>query len=180
MMATGAETSTYILGAAICATDVLDQTRADARLLLLKGQRKPHWRDESPKRRQQILDQIIAMPLEHVVVFRDSQTTERQERRRRLSMQGLLPMLDDRGIEHATFESRGKADDARDRHLLDSVRASHGISSQLRLYHTKGPLEPMLWIADAVCGMVSTNLGGNDLYLTQLQASVTVEIIELP
>ena len=179
-MATGAGTSAYILAAAVCAAEMLDEARADAQLLLLKGQRKPHWRDESAKRRQQIVDQIVSMPLEHVVVFRDSPTTERLERRRRLSMRGLLPILDDRGIQHATFESRGNADDARDRHLLDSVRASHGISSRLRLDHAKGPLEPMLWIADAVCGMVGTNLGGNDLYLAQLQASVTVEIIELP
>ena len=169
----------YVLAATICSAGGLHEVRAVARSLLLPGQRKLHWRDESAKRKALIVGAISSTGLTHLVVVRHAPSTERLERRRRLCMEGMLLGLESRGVVSAVFESRGPADDLRDRTHLDAIRASHGISSKLRLEHAKGPVEPALWFADAVCGMAASHLGGDAGHLLRLSAAVSVEIREV-
>jgi hypothetical protein len=59
---------TYLLAAAVAAIEDVATVRDALLRLLLKGQRKLHWRDEDDKRRLQIIEIVAALPLRHVVV----------------------------------------------------------------------------------------------------------------
>ena len=162
---------TYILAAGIADPEDHDQIRGQLRQLRLRGQHKLHWRDESSKRQQLIITTIEQLPLTHLIVVRDEDTS-RPERRRRLCMERLLFELDQLQIATATFESRGPADDKRDRDMVGQLRARKTITSALRIEHEKGALEPMLWIPDAVCGATTSHRTSNTDYLGQLTTAV--------
>jgi hypothetical protein len=170
---------TYILAAAVCDGLELTAAREAAAALLLKGQNKVHWRDEGDKRRQKIAETIAAIPLRHLIVVRDGRADERPERRRRHCLDRLLFELDQLGVGTATFESRGNNDDKRDRDMLDALRARKAISADLRIEHAAGPHEPLLWVADGVCGAVVQRRVGNGTYLETIQACVQVQVISL-
>lgn len=164
---------TYILAAGIAAPEDHDEIREQLRQLRLRGQHKLHWRDESSKRQQLIITTIDRLPLTHLIVVRDDDNS-RAERRRRLCMERLLFELDQLKIATATFESRGPADDKRDRDMVGRLRASKTITSALRIEHEKGPVEPMLWIPDALCGATSSHRTGDTNYVEQLAAAVQI------
>jgi len=121
--------------------------------------------DRPPSRRRKIAAAIAELPLRHVIVVRNGLPGERAERRRRLCLNRMLYDLDAAEVHIATFESRGAPDDRRDRQLVDTMRASQSISGQLRIEHQKGPLEPLLWVPDAVCGALTSQRTGEGQYL---------------
>ena len=148
---------TYVLAASVCAPAMLEPARDVVSGLRLKGQRKLHWRDESDPRRRLIIRTIAEIPLEHVIVVRDGQAGERPERRRRQCMERMLYELDHLAVATATFESRGRPDDRRDRAMLDAMRARKMVNSELRITHQRGDQEALLWVADALCAELSRN-----------------------
>jgi hypothetical protein len=168
---------TYVLAASVCGPAMLQPARDTISSLRLRGQRKLHWRDESGPRRQLITDTIAEMPLEHVIVVRDGRTSERPERLRRHCMERMLYELDQLAVATATFESRGRADDGRDRAMLDALRARKMITSELRIAHQRGHEEALLWVADAVCGAVTQQRVGNSGYLKTIVDQVRVQVI---
>lgn len=123
---------TYVLAASVCEPAVLEASREQVAALRLRGERKLHWRDESASRRRKIPSAIAEMPLHHVIVVRNGLPGERSERRRRLCLNRMLYELDMGEVHLATFESRGAADDRRDRQLVDIMRASQSILGQAR------------------------------------------------
>ena len=48
----------------------------------------------------------------------------------------------------------------------------------VRLLHEVGPKQPLLWVADAMCGAVTRDRSGESAYLDRLVARVTVRVIE--
>jgi hypothetical protein len=169
---------TYILAAALCVTNEADDVRERLRGLRQPGQRKLHWRDEDGRRRQHITASISQLsPLEHVVVVRSTEGLDRLERRRRKAMEVLLFQLTSLDVEHVTVESRGRADDRRDRRLLESMRRRRHLLGPIRMDHTPGPADPMLWVPDAVCGAVTEMRCGDDSYFRQMKSRV--EIIDV-
>lgn len=168
---------TYVLAATVGDPSVLELARRVLLGLRLKGQRKLHWRDESDPRRRLITDAIAAIPLEHVIIVRDGRTGERPERRRRHCIERMLYELDNLNVATATFESRGRADDGRDRAMLDAMRARKVVTSELRIEHQLGHQEALLWVADAVCGAVTQQRVGNDRYLKTISGQVQVQVI---
>lgn len=170
---------TYILAAGVCDPVIADAVRTAVSALRLKGQRKLHWRDESLKRRLVIAEAIARLPLEHLIVVRDGTEGERVERRRRLCLERLLYELDQLHVACATFESRGAADDRRDRSMLDALRARRTVSASLRIVHEKGPLEALLWIPDAVCGAVAGHRTGDTIYLDLIRETAQLRLIDV-
>ena len=114
---------TYLLGAAVCEESAVAATGASVARLQLKGQVKVHWHDEDAKRRMLITETIAAAPVRHLVVVREGGSTERPERQRRKCLEHLLYELQALHVETVTFESRGPADDHRDRATVDGLRA---------------------------------------------------------
>lgn len=167
----------YVLAAGICAPADIDAARAGMERLRLRGQRKVHWRDESARRRRQVTAGIAALPLQHVVVVRDGRAGETAERRRRHCLERMLYELDQLGIETAIFESRGPADDRRDRAMLDALRARQVVSPELRMAHVPGPKDPMLWVPDAVCGAITHQRTGDPQYAELLARRLRIVTI---
>lgn len=169
---------TYLLSAAITTEHQAEEARAKMESLLLPGQVKLHWRDEQRPRQRLIARTIAELDVEHLVVVTTPHPESHNfERRRRLTMKHLLPELEALGVSRATFESRGRADDQRDRRMLDTLRADRSMGSLLRIQHQPGRSDPVLWVPDALCGIV-TEMRCGDLELWELvQAKVTLREI---
>jgi hypothetical protein len=174
-----ADPDTYLLAASICSEEHLDTVREVIGSMLKKGQPKLHWRDETDARRAQISEVIADLPLEHLVVVRNGQPGERDERRRRLCLRRMMFELESAGVTSATFESRGTADDRRDRRMVDTLRAQKVVSGQLRIDHEKGPLEALLWLPDAICGVIAAHRIGNAHYLKIIERRISIAIVTI-
>lgn len=165
---------TYILAAAITSEASEDHMRQAMVRLRLPGQRKLHWHDEKDRRRRQISTAIASLEQTHLVVVRASDPSDTQKRRRNKCLERLLVELEMRGVTHATFESRGPADDRRDLDLVQALRGTRRLSPSLRIDHLQGPKEPLLWVPDAVCGAVTTARITSDEYLEILGEQVAI------
>lgn len=168
---------TYILAAAVIDASHLEDVREMARRMRLPGAMKAHWRDDSAKRHTAVIGIISDMPIEGVVVARRGPSGEAPERRRRKCLEQFLFSIEEFGCTQVTLESRGLADDRRDRTLLDTMRAKKQ-SSALRLEHRPGPEEPLLWIPDALCGAVSAARTGEPRWLNAIAERVCITEID--
>lgn len=169
---------TYILAAALCAEDAMDDVRDLMRPLLTRGHSKVHWREETkPARRAAITNQVRSCGLEHLIVVRSGLVTDSVHRPRQATLKRLLHELDQQRVRHAILESRGH-DDRHDRDLHARLQRTHHISGRIKLSHRPGPTDPGLWIADAVCGAVSASRTGTPQYLEMLGDQVTVVTID--
>jgi hypothetical protein len=171
---------TYILSVVLADESDADTIRYAMGGLLLSAQKKVHWRDESLKRREQISGVIAGLPIGGLVVVRSNKPDERPERRRRKCMELLLWELD--RCDQLIMESRGPADDQRDRELLDQLRRRNAIAkgaNGLHVDHVAGPNDPALWAADALCGAVTSDRIGQPEWLKVINSSVEVRILEI-
>lgn len=91
-------------------------------------------------------------------------------------MRRLFFELSGLGVSRVVAESRGRADDCRDRNLLERLRSTGEIASSLRLFHEPGPAEPLLWIPDVVAGALTAHrVAGADLGMLERR----VQIVEI-
>lgn len=173
---------TYLLSVVLAdptrATEIQDTMRG----LREKG-RKLHWRDLLPKRRMDVVQAMTSLPAAGLVVVRSRPDLgERPERRRRKCLEHLLPAVADRGCSRLVLESRGRADDGRDRQMLDALRTRCRLPHGFHLDHVPGPQEPALWAADALCGAAVADRVKNPHegdYLAVLLGSLMIEVIEV-
>lgn len=165
---------TYVLAAALGRIAAESTIRDRISDLLLPGQVKLHWRDESQKRQAAITGAVAACELEHLVVVRAGAVEDRPERRRRKCLERLLLQLELKGVTDVVFESRGKADDQRDRNMLNALRGQKVVSASVRITHVIGRDEPLLWIPDAVCGAVTSSRTGLPDYQQLLESQLTL------
>ncbi|WP_157556192.1 hypothetical protein [Herbidospora yilanensis] len=156
---------------------MVSHVREQMRGLLLRGQRKVHWRDESHDRRLKLVDAIADLPVEGFVVVRVAGEADRPERRRRKCLEVLFRELAVLECGELVLESRGPADDRRDREMLEHLRRRRCLAAPLRLFHEPGPSDPMLWIPDVLCGAVGHSRTGAVEYLERLTSRVTVHLI---
>jgi hypothetical protein len=173
-----ADPDTYILAAALIEPCALDEIRTKVRGLLIPRQRKMHWHDESTRRRDTIIQAIADLEALHVVVVRSGIPEETSERRRRKCLERMVCELDQRGVDLIVAESREKSQNARDMKVFNVLRSSQTIGSQLRLCHQPGPVEPALWIADAVAGAYVAARTGVETFFKSVEH--LVDVVELP
>jgi len=168
---------TYILSAAVCFAEDVEACRAAVRALLLRGQKKVHWVDESVSRRHRIINTVSALPLEHLIVVRSRPGfAGHPERRRRKCLERLLIELEGVPVKNAILESRGRVQDQRDREMLSHLRTTHAVSS-IRLHHRTGPSEPMLWVPDACCGALVEHRCGNSAFFSEIEEKSTIHLV---
>lgn len=167
----------YLLSAVLVHRSNLELSRSAAAPLRVRGQSKPHWRDESFRRHDRVIGVAAGLPLESIVVVRLGREGEHPERRRRKCFERLVVELETRGCQRLVLESRGSVDDRRDRQMLDGLRVARK-SSTLRLDHAPGGAEPMLWIADAVCGAVVDARTGDDRWFRRITGATSVVVID--
>jgi hypothetical protein len=173
---------TYVLSVILVDSDSVSEVQSAMRELREKGT-KLHWRDLLPKRRTAVVEAMKLLPVTGLVVVRSrSDLRDRPERRRRKCLERLLPEVADLGCSRLVLESRGPADDDRDRRMLDSLHRQQRLTVGLHLDHVPGPQEPALWAADALCGAVVSNRvkdPKHGSYLDILEESLESKIIEV-
>ena len=96
----------YVLAAVIVADTEADQHRTALRALLLRGQLRLHWRDESTARRNQLISAMSALRHTGAIVIATDAASRRQERARRKCIERLLAQLASRAITTVVFERR--------------------------------------------------------------------------
>ena len=154
-----------------------EQVRAALTEVLPTDRKRPfHWANEGPQARQRMMTVIIDTGVVAHVCVHHPTGRRRQEQARRSAMGGLLPMIVADGAEELIIESRSTREDQRDRQSV--IEALRGVETVIS-YRWDQKTEPLLWVADAVCGVVKEYLLGEDVTgFDQLQAaSVLTEMM---
>lgn len=120
------------------------------------GRKRPfHWAVEGPHARGRMMQLIEDLGVVAHVCVHYPTGRRGQEAARRSALQELVPAVVAEGAEELIIESRSAREDLRDRQSM--IEALHGSTSALR-YRWATKEEPLLWIADAVCGVVKEYL----------------------
>ncbi|MFC0672580.1 hypothetical protein ACFFF6_01275 [Brachybacterium hainanense] len=170
----GAERQLYLVGAAILEAGTCDDVREELRPLLLPGQVKLHWTDESTRRRQRIVDAIVSLEPINVIVSHVSERQHKTERFRRKCLEQMYYEFVSMELHDVTLESRSPTQDGKDLAHIIALR-SRGLDERIRLSHRRGGDEPLLWIADAVLGAVNSARLGDPAHLDALRGSILLQ-----
>lgn len=140
----------YVVAAAV----LLDANVARGLLdeVLPRNRVRPfHWAREGRQARLRMLDLIESSgAVAHVVVHYPT-GRRRQEQARTAAIAELIPLIVSEGASELIIESRSAREDQRDRRsVLEGLRSVPGDLS----YRWDDKTEPLLWVADAVCGAV--------------------------
>lgn len=162
----------YILGAVIVQDDVAEHFRSRLHGLKPAGASKLHWTESDGSHRLQVVRKLALHEWQGLVVVGVHEPSVRSERRRRLTLERLLVELLTIEVGAVVLESRGPADRS-DRAHVDALRARRVLRG-VRVDHTPGAAEPLLWAADAVCGLVGRARRGEPQYLDVLLDRVMV------
>lgn len=145
--------TTYILCAALVTKPLVETQRAIVHSFTPRGQSKLHWHDaRNLGSRRQLLGLVASLEVDFVVVKANGDGESRQERLRRKALLTLLSRLEEYEVVDITIESRGPLDRL-DRNLFDALRAQKTLPRDMRIDHKAGPAEPLLALADIVCGL---------------------------
>lgn len=176
---TGVPTPMYLLGASLT-QDTAQQEVSEALLRLAPRGRKLHWRDLGDRGRNTMLEFLPSLRIEHVVVIAAPlRSGIKQERARGQCFQQLLWELQQRNVDHVTFEARTPAQDKADKRRVDGLRSRHLIPRSLRADWVPGANQPLLWTPDLVLGAVGQARAYNLPLSPALSALVTEVRIEL-
>jgi hypothetical protein len=165
----------YVLAAVIIADADASQHRETLRRLLYRGQARLHWRDESSRRRGQLISTVCELRHTGAVVIATGMTPRRQERARRKCIDRLLTELTSRGIARVVFERRQPELDARDHAMLAALRRRQSIPAYFQAAWHAAQAEPLLWLADIAAGAASLAATGDDTYWSNLAAAFTTD-----
>lgn len=165
---------TYLLAAAMVDGADLENVRYAVSALRLRGQRKLHWRNEGESRRKEITAALARLPMIHLVVVKTDAAAS-SERRRRLALGRLLAELETAAVDDVCLESREHRQNQGDIVIANALRRQRVVSTSMRLTHLPGPVEPLLWVPDAVAGVVGAALADDPGHLDLFP---NIEIVE--
>lgn len=164
----------YLICAAILDENECDAARESLRPLLLPGQIKVHWTDESSSRRRKIITRIADLGPMNVVVAHLDAKLKRTERYRRKCLEALYYELIAMRVFDAVLESRGPKQDQKDRSHIVALQGQV-LDKRLRVTHQRGGDEPLLWIPDAVLGAINAAHLGETSHYDNLRSTLVVE-----
>jgi hypothetical protein len=169
----------YVLAAAIMSETDVGRIRDGLRMLLLRRQKRLHWREESSGRREKLVSAALAARCLFVVVVGVGMDERRQERARRQCLERLLWELDQRRVQRVIAETRHAERNATDIRAIGAFRRSGVVSPMLGFEHGQPVQEPLLWLPDIVAGAVLAGYTGRS-YLRLALDDILIEIqIEL-
>ena len=73
----------YLMSGVIAEQEVVQDLRDAMRMLLLSSEKKVHWRGDTEKRHDAVINTIGTLPVESIVVVRLGGPGEKDERKRR-------------------------------------------------------------------------------------------------
>ncbi|MBF4608121.1 hypothetical protein [Curtobacterium sp. VKM Ac-1393] len=162
----------YILGAVVVADAVAEPFREALRELKPRSARKLHWSESDARHRTGIVEMLCGYTFVALGVVGVTDPSVRSERRRRLALEQLILELRAGGVDRVVLESRGPSD-RHDRAHLDALR-SRKLVHGLVFEHLPGGREPLLWAADAICGVVALARRGETGHRDQLDHLLTI------
>lgn len=168
----------YLLAATIADPESCGTLRDSLRDLVGTRGGRLHWYHESPAHRRKIASTIGAQDVAHTVVVASPIDLRRQERARRQCIERLLYSLEATGVTRVWFEKRTEILNRRDRAMVDALRGKNVISADLRVEFIDPADEPMVWIPDAVAGIVGRERNGIDIDLRLVLGS-GIDILEI-
>lgn len=121
------------------------QLRRTVRHLLLPGQRKLHFKKESPRRRRELLVALAELEVDATVYECSSRMGREQGVARSLCMARVVRDLQDRGVAVALLIESRDGLDADDRTTIRSVRRA---APPLSFEHLLPNEDPLLWLPD--------------------------------
>jgi hypothetical protein len=141
----------YVLGVAMFANAEQDISRTHIRKLKRTGT-KMHWHKESRKSRLKICQELATLPFVGLVVSSVSPSLVREERQRRVGLLHVVDKLSMFDCRELHLESRGKHLDAAEVQFIARSMDFRPTPAPIRVGHLTGRQEPLLWLADFVCG----------------------------
>ena len=146
----------YVVGAAVL---IADEDAAHAALLEVVGgrQRPFHWHREGPTARAAAVQALLDLGAVSHICIHFPTGRRRQEEARAKALADVVPRLLDDGASHLLIESRGERQDNRDRATILDLLNARGTPAAIE-YARRPKTEPVLWIADALCGAVRETL----------------------
>lgn len=145
----------YLVASVVVFVDRASEIRERLRRLLLPRQLRFHWREESPKRRLEMLKLIQELRVEARAYVRNPTGRREQGRARRLCLEELLWDLRQLGIGELVIESRGEDLDRQDRQAIIEARRALIAPDGLKYGFARPKEEPLLWIPDSIAGAVA-------------------------
>lgn len=170
----GPDHQEYLLCAALVPAEECDEIREQLRPLLLPGQIKFHWTDESEKRKHDIVRRIVELGPMSIVYSHLDARRNRTERYRRKTLESVYHSLVAMEVFDLTLECRTDAQDGYDVQHIVGLQGQ-GFDRRLRISHLRGGDEPLLWIADAVLGSLNAEYQGEDSYISALRSTLLIE-----
>jgi hypothetical protein len=164
----------YVIGAAV----LLEPTQRDEvreRLLkLMAGRTTPfHWKREGIQKRRLMIELLGDLEVGVFAAIHHPVARTRQQAARRQSLEALVPTLVREGVSELIIESRG-ALDAKDRQAF--IEFGHaGLCPSDLTYSFDAKTEPLLWLPDAVAGLLSeAETRKADEWIAELQRVVQI------
>jgi hypothetical protein len=174
----------YVVGAAVILVEE-NAARAAVLATIRDGQRvRPfHWHLEGPVARAAMIAALGEIgAVAHVCVHYPT-ARKKLELARARALGEIVPHLLHDGASTLLIESRGTAEDGRDRAVILDTLNALGHAGQLH-YEWRTKAEPLLWLADCICGAVREHLLNiNDQPFHDLRAAGVIDqlnYIKLP
>ena len=144
----------YLLACITVHPGAANPARTALRAMLLGGERRIHFVNESPQRKRAILASMATLDV-RASVYR---TPGRSDRTRPKLIDAMVTDLVAMDVRRLVFESRAHLD-VYDRRDLRRLRRSGLVSEALLYDHMRPHEEPLLWVADAVAWAVGAGGG---------------------
>jgi hypothetical protein len=148
----------YVVGAAvILAEEDVARAAVDGIFAGTPRQRPFHWYQEGTTARQAMIDVLGEIgAIAHICVHYPT-GRKKLEPARASALQAVIPKVLEDGASLLLIESRGEVQDRRDRGvILDTLNALHRPGELA--YEWRDKSEPLLWLADGICGAVREHL----------------------
>lgn len=164
----------YLVCSAILPESDIDVIRDHLKPLLLPGQIKVHWTDESESRRRKITQAVSEVAQLNAVISHVSEASRKTERFRRKYLEQLYFDLSADGIYNHTLESRTPAQNNEDiKHIV--ALQGQGYDRKIRICHMRGGEEPLLWIPDIILGAINSSRLGDHRYYRAIEETIFIE-----
>jgi hypothetical protein len=153
----------YVVTAGIIIEEEPDTARAVLRKAIAGSRRtRPfHWHKEGPAARNAMCEAVDQLGVVAHVTVGHPTARHGQEKARALAFRHVLPRLLADGVDEVLIEQRSERQDQRDRSVILDVLQAEGRAGDLA-YQWVPKTEPLVWIADALGGVMSDYLLGRD------------------
>lgn len=170
----------YVLAAALFAPAALKEVR---RVVLgLRGSRrvdKLHWSQMDRRERLEAAKRLADAGGAHLVAVATPVPPRRQERARARCLTVLASELHSRGVSDVVAESRQTVLDRRDVETVRGARYGLPPGARFHISHERGAVEPALWAADIVAGVVRMEREGDPSARRYLDPQLEVIDVDL-